>query len=321
MRAVLSVSAGLVACFSFACADSSPITPTRNGPVSGQPTAPVRIVITTPADMIQGGPAIQGTAYAEFANGTRVDLREASCEARWSSSTPEVVRVSATGLIEPIGFGTAVIAVDCEAVRGESTFSVRRGFRIAGLVHESAPTEDVLIADARVEIEGGELDGHVVTTTADGRFVLPVVTFPGFGIRVKRPGYEDARFDVLMLPRDEQADIGLRPAFGMVQEVWEVQWPLCWFLECPKFDRTFDVHHDGQLTFQDARIVLVYEWAIGIFEGERLIWGSNGVPLPSNPMPHYPLPALKAGFRYRLQVAVSRGYDGSSSRLVFSHPR
>lgn len=89
-------------------------------------------------------------------------------------------------------------------------------FEIAGLVHESAPTEDVAIAGARVAIVGGALDGLVVITDARGRFSLRPIASSAHTLKVRQDGYQDVELDVAMLPRDGRADIAMLPTPGQL---------------------------------------------------------------------------------------------------------
>src|SRR5918994_4426403 len=68
--------------------------------------------------------------------------------------------------------------------------------RIQGLVHETRPSMSTVLADVRVEVAGGELNGRIYTTGADGRFALPPVASAGFALQFTKPGYEAARVDV-----------------------------------------------------------------------------------------------------------------------------
>jgi hypothetical protein len=70
------------------------------------------------------------------------------------------------------------------------------GVTIAGLVHEAPPTEATLLAGVRIEAHGGDLDGQVFTTQADGRFALPRARAGRFVLQFTRPGYEPARLEI-----------------------------------------------------------------------------------------------------------------------------
>src|SRR5688572_21610857 len=60
---------------------------------------------------------------------------------------------------------------------------------IQGLVHETRPSIATVLADVRVEVVGGELNGRIYTTGADGRFTLPPVASAGFALQFTKPGY------------------------------------------------------------------------------------------------------------------------------------
>jgi len=96
-------------------------------------------------------------------------------------------------------------------VRFEHAASVhlRVPFVIAGVVHESVPTE-VPIGGARVVVQGGVDNGASTITDDAGRFTLEVER-PGFTIAVSKDGFDPASITVSALPRDLQPNIALTP--------------------------------------------------------------------------------------------------------------
>jgi hypothetical protein len=68
--------------------------------------------------------------------------------------------------------------------------------RVSGVLHEPKPTESRGIADARIEVVGGELAGQLLTTDRDGRFVLPPVRSTAFTLSFTKPGYLDTRVEI-----------------------------------------------------------------------------------------------------------------------------
>ena len=72
---------------------------------------------------------------------------------------------------------------------------------VIGTIHEAAPTEDVAVVDARVEISGGDQNGRFVTSDTAGAFRFDHIQTAGFDLFVSKTGYRSARFRVVQLPR------------------------------------------------------------------------------------------------------------------------
>lgn len=85
-----------------------------------------------------------------------------------------------------------------------------QSFVVAGVIHESVPTENVPVAGARVEVQGGLDAGAFAITDSSGRFRLEVKA-AGFTLLVTKDGYDPASSVIALLPRDQQPDIGLVP--------------------------------------------------------------------------------------------------------------
>jgi hypothetical protein len=233
----------------------------------------VRLKVTTPIEILHNDPPFQASADAELNDGSRVALSQTKCRPTWSSSEPEVAKVSATGLVQPSGLGSAGILVTCEArsdLRGES--KLRVGYKVAGVVHEAAPTEAVPVPGALVSVEGGELNGQSVSTDDAGRFALPLQTTAGIALRVNKPEYEASRHDVLMVPRDEHPLIALLPSNRILTDTWHepcVGDPSTPLGGCSgRFGRevtfSFPIHHSGALKVIAGLCVrgcLSSEWA------------------------------------------------------------
>jgi hypothetical protein len=95
----------------------------------------VRLKVTTPIEILHNDPPFQASADAELNDGSRVALSQTKCRPTWSSSEPEVAKVSTTGLVQPSGLGSAGILVTREGrsdLRGES--NLRVGYKVAGVV-------------------------------------------------------------------------------------------------------------------------------------------------------------------------------------------
>ena len=117
------------------------------------------------------------------------------------SSEPGVCVVSATGVVEGRGAGTATVKATYSGRSGAATLMC--GFVISALVHENPPTTDVALPRTRVEVAGGLLDGRTFQTDAEGRVSLPPVAAPGFALYFKKPGYDDRRVEGVRIPASD----------------------------------------------------------------------------------------------------------------------
>ena len=115
-------------------------------------------------------------------------------------------------------------------------------YGVSGVVTESAPTRQVVIAGATVEILSGPQQGQKVVSAADGAFSLTGLTAAADAI-VKAAGYEDGHLH-LASDSSGRTDIGLVPAFKMLTrtvgtDLGPRQDPTSFFV---------DVHHGGLIT-------------------------------------------------------------------------
>lgn len=110
------------------------------------------------------------------------------------------------------GAVVSVIVLTAVFVRtGHPSAAGQELLRISGVLHEPKPTENQAIADARIEVLGGELAGQVLTTDRDGRFALPPVRSTGFVLAFTKPGYEATRVHVDQLPAGAVIDVAAMP--------------------------------------------------------------------------------------------------------------
>ena len=187
--------------------------PTR--PAARSTTLPTAVsLVSVTIEGVPGSLAVatqvQLQAAAAYSDGSQKDVTPS---ATWRSSNTAVATGSATGQLVALAAGETEITATFEGTAGRTGAAVG-GYRVRGVVHETAPTSGVAVPDARVEIVGGSLNGLVVTTDAHGAFELPFVASPGFRIKIKKAGYDDVDFGVVELPRDLQPDIALSPTPG-----------------------------------------------------------------------------------------------------------
>ena len=209
-----------------ACDHVTPSPP--NVPTPALPTVTTVTITGLPTTLTVGQTA-QLTASATLPDGTRLN---AAGQVTWQSSAISVVTVSATGLLMVVASGEADVTATLQTVRGIVHVVVAKSpplastYDISGVVHESAPTENVLLSGATVGIHFAGCptcphEGQKTTTDAQGRFTLPGIDTAGFTLWVQKPGYEATPFNIAMLPRDLHPDIGSPPSFVNVSQVFE----------------------------------------------------------------------------------------------------
>jgi Bacterial Ig-like domain (group 2) len=231
---------GTLAC---ACDSGNEVTrPTSTGP------SVTEITITGLPPNVTVGQSSQLTASVTFSDGTKKD---ATSSVAWQSSDATVATVSSTGLLTMTGAGEALLSASLQGVKGTAKLLVSKlvppltPYEISGVVHESAPTENVLLPDAVVQVVGGKLDGQQVSTNASGAFTLPPVTEAGFSLRVKRAGYETLQVPIDSLPHHLTHSIGLLPLPQEVHEQWKVE--CCGRVSIRELHFSFPVHHSGKI--------------------------------------------------------------------------
>lgn len=195
LAAVIVVSLG-------ACTQPSPTVPATPTivatPVSG-------LTIGGLPSSVAVGQSFQLTAMVTLPDGSQKQTQGAA----WKSSDTAGATVSSTGLLTIVAAG---IVVDVSATL-EDLSATRRlvvPYRITGVVHESAPTADVPVVGARVEVRGGPDAGKSVTTDSSGSFTLDVQA-AGFTLDVTREGYGAGSVVIGELPRDRHPEIVLLP--------------------------------------------------------------------------------------------------------------
>jgi Big-like domain-containing protein len=261
--------------------------------------------------------------------------KDATAVVSWRSSNPAVATIDPHGHLTAVGVGECDVAATYQSVAGTAPVVVHSKpgpveptYSISGVVHESAPTANVVLADARVEVvNGGPLNGQLFSTDAAGRFSLPAVSEPGFAIKFKRRGYEDVQFDVVQLPRDQHPDIALNPDQTTIREIWtgtlssSCLGPNGFAAQ----SMTFPVHHEAPILFEQYVAPRTASDPGG--SGVALYAGDQLVNAASNPLGYPWCPtclfgSLHAGVLYRLTLGASLCTDPNALgfRVVFTHP-
>jgi hypothetical protein len=140
-------------------------------------------------------------------------LQDVSQLATWRSSDETICAVSPAGMAQGRGAGTATVTASYSGMSGTATLTC--GYVITALVHENVPTTSVIVPGARVEIEGGTLNGRTFQADASGRVTLPPVAGAGFALNFKHREYDDYRLRIIELPRQTAVDVGLMPALSV----------------------------------------------------------------------------------------------------------
>jgi carboxypeptidase family protein/Big-like domain-containing protein len=213
-----------VALLMTACGgDGNPVRSTP--PPSPPPTTVALRIVGLPATL-QIGQTLQLIALGVLADGSMKVVVPA-----WESLAPSVANVSPGGLVEAMASGEATIRATYETISATARVVVasqpsptppRPKYTIRGVVHEAPPHEGTPVAGAAVTIGGGADGGRTIPADANGRFALEdlaATAWPGFALRISKPGFRDASYRVLTLPRDETPDIAMSPVPGCAYEV------------------------------------------------------------------------------------------------------
>jgi hypothetical protein len=190
---------------------------------------------------------------------------------------------------------------------------------IQGLVHETRPSMSTVLANVRVEVVGGELNGRIYTTAADGRFSLPPVASAGFALQFTKPGYEVARVDVQQT--SGALEVALRPEPSQVT-LTRSGANACTDLPQPpdgvpgrrEYAR-IAVHHDGQLVVRAAQLPFFGNQGY-LYRRTENGWERNELDYI---LVRTPLPVL-GGFEYVITFGGDKELCGPWS-LDATHPR
>ena len=160
-------------------------------PSSTPSAAPSALNLTQPAPL-KPGTSVPLQLTATLTDGTTATPKNVV----WRTSNPDVATVSAAGVVTALAEGIATVTASVEGVSATVTLSVRAGGLVLnGLVTESAPTEERVVANAVVAVIDRPYAGITATSDAAGRFVLDDVNGT-LRIRATRSGFRDAVLDV-----------------------------------------------------------------------------------------------------------------------------
>ncbi len=216
----------LLSVLSSACDRSAELPAAPDPPGSTTPPlSSARLAIEGAEGPTAAGRTLQLKATVTLADGSESDV---SAFTSWRSEKPDVAAVSPSGTVEIHGVGDVDIVASYKTL--SATTRVTSGYVVSGFLHEADPFTQVAVADAEVDVVGGELAGRKIVTDSEGRFSLPPVTTAGFELQFKKEGYDTRRYQIAGLPRDEQLSVALL----------QKQKTFSWNLDLRKYDPTRD---------------------------------------------------------------------------------
>jgi hypothetical protein len=199
-----------------------------------RPTVPDRATPTpanlTPTNLVISGLPSELTVGQVVSLSTQITLpdqlqKDVTQETTWRTSSDAVATISSGGLLTVKDVGDANVTATYQNLTATGHLVVTRPrapsptFRVTGLVHEPESDGNAAVANVRIEVEKGELAGRVFATDDRGSFALPPVTTADFWLYFKKDGYDDTRFWVRELPRDQTPDVEFLPQ-GLVTQKW-----------------------------------------------------------------------------------------------------
>jgi carboxypeptidase family protein/Big-like domain-containing protein len=326
---------GLVLISVAACStEAPPATPTPTPTPTPSPIVSVSIngVPASPAV----GQTVQLTAQLTRQDGMSAD---GTSQVTWLSSDLTVVTVSAAGLLTIAAPGDADVTATLQAVRGTAHVTVPKPvarpvlYDLEGVVHESAPTDNVALAGATVGIHVAGCptcphDNESTTTDATGRFRFPGIEAGGFSLVVSKPGYETTSYSIAQLPRDQHPDVGVNPSLTTVRQIFEGVFQQSDYH--PNFlatwrDTEFPVHHSGSIVMEECDTAILTEESHdsallrrlrfkNLAEADQVVSSPCGAIFGNGATWTY---QAQAGFIYTIRVL---GSGGRMFRAVFTHP-
>ena len=134
------------------------------------------VVITPPAPFVTVGRTVALTAEALSATGAPLPGRNIT----WSTSTPGVAQVSATGMVTGVSPGTAVIFASADGVLGWVTVRVGVIPVSSVTVTPATPTltigQTISLSAALADAAGAPLSGRVVSWSSDATSIAAIST-------------------------------------------------------------------------------------------------------------------------------------------------
>jgi Bacterial Ig-like domain (group 2) len=243
-----TVSAVVTVFVTAACATS----PTSFAPA---PTISALVIVDLPSQF-EVGDSAQLRAVVRLSDGSEKLLT--ASQITWQISNASVATISPTGLLLLSAPGPVTVTVRYETL-SSSKGAVVLAPVVRGVVHESAPTQDVVLANARVESFDGTTSSSAAETNALGAFTVDRVK-TGMVLKVSRSGYLETSITIRLSSLSDGVEIGLAPTPQTIQE--DIQG----FVPCVGFPSRqipldpnweafrFPVHNTGPIMFQMIRV-------------------------------------------------------------------
>jgi hypothetical protein len=163
----------------------------------------------------------------------------------WVSDDPRVASVDPRGVVTALSTGQSLIRATFNSVSGTTPVRVTAAPRaVSGKVHESLPTETVVVAGAIVTAVGADGATGSAVTDASGAFTLRLV--PGIAqVTVAASGYETNTTSVDVSSGD--LSLALAPVLREVRETFdEIYPPPPSLIDARTFH--FNAHHSGMVS-------------------------------------------------------------------------
>ena len=189
-------AAVLAAALAVACGDDTPTTPTPVTPPTTTAPTVTGVTLQAPAAFVDGGQVLMVgesvtlEACATFSD----DTERCGVNATWSSSSPNVATVSATGVVTGAAPGETTISAVYERNTGRATVTVEAvdegPWDVSGEVTDAETGQG--IRRAVILVLNGPHEGNEARTGARGRYVLTDVA-GNMNVSITADGYREQR--------------------------------------------------------------------------------------------------------------------------------
>lgn len=300
-----------------ACGDSSPTSPaTTRFNVTG--------TVTEAAATSATAEGIQPSAAGDPLEGARVEILDGP-DAGSSATTDGEGRYTLAGVaastvtIEASKEGFASVSKQVTVEAGTTVdFALEdTPSTLSGRVTESAPTEDVALSGALVEVVGGPHDGKSDTTGENGRYRIDDLDGE-VTVRASKQGYEPRQED-LSLEQNQERDFALDPVEEQVEEVFRDSISggtptTCGDKPCKTF--TVAVHHDGRLEAELTWTDRSNDLDLQLWRGDEMLSESDDILT----VREFISADVQGGHRYELRVIYFDGSTIEEFELRVTHP-
>ena len=286
------VSIAIVVGVLSGCGGTTPTPPTS-------PTPTITSLAVSPqSGVLKPAATVQLNATATRSAGSTQDV---TTTASWASSAPDVLRVSAAGLVTAVSDGDASVTASYASPAATTSLSVRTGGQnLEGFVREAAPTAARVIQGAEVVVTAGLYRDARAVSDAYGHFVIADV-FGTLDLRVSMNGFEPVALSVTA--GGAPLTVQMLPTLTTVTD--RTEWN-CY--PCGDNDYVFDgalkfdLHHNGSLSLDVG--ASVHNWDSAAFCARlQDVTGGKAIALWARPW--------QAPVSEQLNLAGGRSYEVS----------